>query len=55
MIATDTLILLSPAEAMLAYETALVLAPTFVDATLNLAGLLVEDERFDDSLRVVRE
>lgn len=45
---------LSSAEAMRAYETALVLAPTFVDATLNLAGLLVEDERFDDALRVVR-
>ena len=45
---------LSSAEAMKAYETALVLAPTFVDATLNLAGLLVEEERFDDSLRVVR-
>lgn len=45
---------LSAAEAMKAYETALGLAPTFVDATLNLAGLLVEEERFDDSLRVVR-
>ena len=45
---------LSSAEARRAYETALILAPTFVDATLNLAGLLVEDERFDDSLRVVQ-
>ena len=44
---------LSSADAMQAYETALALAPTFVDATLNLAGLLVEDERFDDALAAV--
>ncbi len=44
----------STEEAMHAYQTALILAPTFVDATLNLAGLLVEDEQFDYALRVVR-
>ncbi|EKX43301.1 hypothetical protein GUITHDRAFT_110718 [Guillardia theta CCMP2712] len=41
-------------EAKKAYETALILAPTFVDATLNLAGLLVEEDEFDNALRVVR-
>ncbi|KAJ1486106.1 hypothetical protein T484DRAFT_1791002 [Baffinella frigidus] len=42
-----------PGEARAAYETAVRLAPTFVDAILNLAGLLVEDEAFDHSLGVV--
>ena len=43
----------SSRESVEAYRAALKIAPTFVDASLNLAGVHVEEEEFDQALEVI--